>query len=45
MDPARLRSLVLESEQRRRRYLEGTFGAKGAEQIERSNKKLFSKDT
>jgi len=45
VDPARLRSLVLESEQRRHSYLEGRFGAEGAQQIERSNKKLFSKYT
>ena len=45
VDPARLRSLVLEAEQRRRRYLEGRFGTEGAQQVERSNKKLFSKDT
>jgi hypothetical protein len=45
VDPARLRALVLEAEQRRRSYLEGRFGAEGAAQIERSNKKLFSKGT
>ena len=44
-DPARIRSLVREAEQRRHSYLEGRFGAEGAQQIERSNTKLFSKDT
>jgi hypothetical protein len=37
----RARILVLESEQRRRRYLVGRFGVEGAEQIERSNRRLF----
>jgi hypothetical protein len=45
VDPARLRSLVLEAEQRRRRYLEGRFGTEGAEQVQRSNMKLFDKET
>ncbi|HET9975702.1 MAG TPA: hypothetical protein VFQ68_46280, partial [Streptosporangiaceae bacterium] len=45
VDPARLRSLVLEAGQQRRSYLEGRFGAHGARQIERSNNKLFGKDT
>jgi hypothetical protein len=45
VDPAQLRSLVLEAEQRRHGYLEERFGTEGAHQIERSNKKLFSKDT
>ena len=40
---ARVRSLVREAGQRRRQYLEGRFGAEGAEQIERSNRKLFGK--
>ena len=44
-DPARIRSLVREAEQRRHSYLEGRFGAEGAEQIERSNTKMLSKDT
>lgn len=38
---ARVRSLVREAAQRRRRYLEDRFGAEGAEQIERSNRNLF----
>lgn len=37
----RVRVLVLESEQRRQRYLEDRFGVEGAEQIERSNRRLF----
>lgn len=45
VDPARLRSLVLEAEQRRRTYLEGRFGTEGAEQVQRSNMKLFDKET
>jgi hypothetical protein len=44
VDPARLRSLVLEAKQRRRSYLEGRFGTEGAEQVERSNRKLFGKE-
>jgi hypothetical protein len=44
VDPERLRTLVLESRQRRRRYLEGRFGTEGAEQVERSNRKLFGKE-
>jgi hypothetical protein len=42
--PERLRSIVWEAEQRRRNYLEGRFGTAGADQIERSNRKLFDKE-
>jgi len=45
VDPARFRSLVLEAEQRRRRYLERRPGAEGADQIERSDRELYGKDT
>jgi hypothetical protein len=40
---ARVRTLVREAAQRRRRYLEDRFGAEGAEQIERSNRKPLGK--
>lgn len=40
--PERIQNLVREAAQRRRNYLEGTFGTEGAAQIERSNAKLFS---
>jgi hypothetical protein len=42
--PERLRSLVQEAAQRRRNYLEATFGTEGADQIQRSNRKLFGKE-
>jgi hypothetical protein len=42
--PERIRSLVQEAEQRRRNYLQATFGTEGADQIERSNRKLFGKE-
>lgn len=45
MDAAQIRSLVTDAEQRRRSYLEGRFGAEGAEQVERSNRKLFGQGT
>jgi hypothetical protein len=44
MPPERIQALVRESAQRRRNYLEGRFGAQGADQIERSNKKLFDQE-
>ena len=44
LDPEWGRTLILESKQRRRRYLEGRFGAEGADQVERSNRKLFGRD-
>ena len=45
MDPAQIRSLVADAEQRRRSYLEGRFRPEGAEQVERSNQRLFSQGT
>jgi hypothetical protein len=45
VDPAQIRSLVLEAGQRRRSYLEGRFGPEGAEQVQRSNMRLFGKET
>jgi hypothetical protein len=44
--PERPLSLVQEQEaaQRRRNYLEATFGTRGADQIQRSNRKLFGNE-
>ena len=40
---ARSQEMVREYERARRRYLEAKYGIEGAEQIERSNRKLFGK--
>ena len=40
---AQSQEMVREYERARRRYLQAKYGIKGAEQIERSNKKLFGK--
>jgi hypothetical protein len=39
--PGRIQAIIQEAAQRRRHYLEATFGTEGADQIERSNSKLF----
>jgi hypothetical protein len=40
---ARTQEMVREHERARRRHLESEYGIEGAEQVERSNKKLFGK--
>ena len=40
---ARLEEIMRDYEQARRRHLEAQYGVEGAEQVERSSKKLFGK--
>lgn len=40
---ARIQEMVREAQDRRHQYLVAKFGAKGAEQVERSNRNLFGK--
>jgi hypothetical protein len=43
--PERIRAFVREAAQRRRSYMERAYGAEGAAQIERSNARLFARET